>query len=115
MESFGRNGHLRQACSLPRMHTDSCQVCSRTPGCTAAARCTRPHLEAGRTKMCDRIFTGTPVVVQVNVHLRAYPFGIGGPSSRADRHKGWVVRRCLHSRMVLHTQLRGVFGWSLIF
>lgn len=73
MEYFGRNGHLRQACSLPRMHIDSCQVCSHTPGYMAAAHCTRPHLEPGRTKTGDRILKDTPVVAQVNVHLCGLP------------------------------------------
>lgn len=109
MEPFGRNSHLQQACSLPRMRIDSCQVCSHTPGDTAAARCTRPHLEPGRTTMRDRIFRDTPAVEQVNGHLRGYLFGIGSPSSPVDRHRGWVVRRCLHSHMAFHTQLQGVF------
>lgn len=105
MECSGRNGHLRQARSLPRMHIDSCQACSHTPGYTAAARCTRPHLEPGRKEMSGLIFKGAPAVVQVNVHLGAHLFGIGSPSSRADRHKGWGAHRCLHSHMRLNTQL----------
>lgn len=38
-----------------------------------------------------------------------YLFGIGGPSSLADRRRGWVGRSCRRSHTLSHTRLRGIF------
>lgn len=64
--------------------------------------------------MGDNIFKVTPVVVQVNVHLCVYLFGIDNPSNQVDRRIGWVVHRYLHSHMVSHTWLQGIFKLSHI-
>lgn len=75
-EGFDRNGRLQQGRSPLCMYIDSCQLCSRTAGRTAAAHCTHPHL-----------------------------FGTGVPSSLTDKHTGWVLNRYRHSNRVVRTQL----------
>ena len=49
---FDRNGRLWWAWSRLCTHIDSFQLCWRTPGRTAVARCTRPHLTDVEGRSC---------------------------------------------------------------
>lgn len=62
----------------------------------------------------QRCVTGYLKRRKATVHLWGYLFGIGSPSSPVHRRTGWVVRRCLHSHMLSHTRLRGIFKFNLL-
>lgn len=104
MGYFGRNGHLWQACSLSRMHIDSCPACSGTPGCTAAARCTRPRLEPGGAKMRDRTCKDTPVVYVLTCACAVTCLAaVAPPAQRTGAKVGPYAGASVHTWVYTHS------------